>query len=75
MGSTSNTAATIVAAARQEIAARRNGKVSLSAIAARAAVSRPTLYRWFPTRDHLLEAVADQEKREFYAGMRVVIDA
>lgn len=49
--------------------------MSLSAVAARARVSRPTLYRWFPTRDHLLEAVADEEKREFHAGMRVVIDA
>jgi AcrR family transcriptional regulator len=75
VGSTSNTAAAIVAAARQEIAERQNGKLSLSAVAARAGVSRPTLYRWFPTRDDLLEAVADQETQEFYAGMRLAIDA
>jgi AcrR family transcriptional regulator len=71
----STTAATIVAAARQTIAERRGGKLSLSAVATRAGVSRPTLYRWFPTRDHLLEAIAAEEQREFYAGMRVVIDA
>lgn len=75
MGSNSNTAPAIVAAARQAIAERGSGKLSLSAVAARAGVSRPTLYRWFPTRDHLLEAVATEEEQEFYAGMRVAIGA
>ena len=75
MGSPSNTAAAIVAAARQAIAERGSGKLRLSAVAAGAGVSRPTLYRWFPTRDHLLEAVAAEEEQEFYAGMRFAIGA
>lgn len=75
MGSSSNTAAAIVTAARQTIAERGSEKLRLSAVAARAGVSRPTLYRWFPTRDDLLAAVAAEETQEFYAGMRVVIDA
>ena len=75
MSLNSSTAATIVAAARQTIAERGNRKLSLSAVAARAGVSRPTLYRWFPTRAHLLEAVAAEEEQEFYAEMRVVIAA
>ncbi len=33
------------------------------------------MYRWFPTRNHLLEAVAAEEEQEFYVGMRVAIDA
>lgn len=33
------------------------------------------MYRWFPTRHDLLEAVAVEETREFYEGMRSVIDA
>jgi AcrR family transcriptional regulator len=75
VASSPTTAATIVAAARQTIAERRGRKLSLSAVAARAGVSRPTLYRWFPTRDDLLEAVAAAEQQDFYAGMRTVIDA
>jgi AcrR family transcriptional regulator len=75
VGPRASTATTIVAAARLTIAERGSGKLSLSAVAARAGVSRPTLYRWFPTRDHLLEAVAAEEEQEFYAGMRIAIDA
>jgi AcrR family transcriptional regulator len=37
----------------------------LSAVAAEAGVSRPTLYAYFPTKQHLLGAVAVYEKARF----------
>jgi AcrR family transcriptional regulator len=47
----------------------------LSAVAAAAGVSRPTLYRWFATKDDLLAAIAVYEEEQFDLGLRAVIDA
>ena len=47
----------------------------MSAIAAAAGVSRPTLYRWFPTKDELLEAFTAYEEQLFDARLREAIDA
>lgn len=71
----STSAESIVLAARQLIIERGPGTLSLSAVASTAGVSRPTLYRWFPTKDDLLEAVRQHEKHRFETGLQAVIDA
>jgi len=49
----------------------RNGqtKLSMSDVAAQAGVSRPTLYRWFPSKADLLGAFADYERQMFDEGI------
>lgn len=44
-------------------------KLSLSEVAAHAGVSRPTLYRWFASKDELLSAFSAFEHRVFDDGM------
>jgi AcrR family transcriptional regulator len=50
---------------------RRNGnrKLSLSDVAVQAGVSRPTLYRWFPSKEKLLSAFSRYERRAFDIGL------
>ncbi len=71
----STSAEAILQAARRVIAERGPEKFTMSAIAAAAGVSRPTLYRWFPTKDHLLEALTAYEEQLFDARLREVIEA
>lgn len=49
----------------------RNGKtkLSLSDVAAQAGVSRPTLYRWFASKEALLAAFSSYERQEFQSGL------
>lgn len=49
----------------------RNGKtkLSLSDVAARAGVSRPTLYRWFASKEELLGAFTHYERQVFESGL------
>lgn len=49
----------------------RNGqsKLSLSEVALRAGVSRPTLYRWFASKDELLTAFGVFEREAFDEGI------
>ncbi len=47
----------------------------MSAVASAAGISRPTLYRWFPTKDDLLAAITEYEIESFDVGLRQVIDA
>ena len=54
---------------RRVIAERGPEKFTMSAIAAAAGVSRPTLYRWFPTKDDLLEALTAYEEQLFDARL------
>jgi AcrR family transcriptional regulator len=65
----------ILLATRQAIIERGPGKLTLSAVAAAAGVSRPTLYRWFPTKNDLLVTFADYEEQQFDTGLRAVVDA
>ena len=65
----------ILAATRRVIAERGPEKLRMSAIAAAAGVSRPTLYKWFPTKDELLEALTAYEEQVFDARLREVIEA
>lgn len=75
MPSSSTSREAILAATRQAIVERGPGKLTLSAIAAAAGVSRPTLYRWFPTKEDLLVAISAYEEEQFDIGLRAVIDA
>src|ERR1700744_2589018 len=49
----------------------RNGqtKLSLSEVATQAGVSRPTLYRWFASKEELLSAFSRYERQSFEAGL------
>ena len=75
MSETPTTADMILAAARRAIRARGPEKLTLSAVAAEAGVSRPTLYRWFPTKTVLLTAIAAYEVEQFDIGLQALADA
>jgi TetR/AcrR family transcriptional regulator, repressor for uid operon len=64
----------ILEATRRVIAERGPGKLTLSAIAATAGVSRPTLYRWFPTKEALLDALTTYEEERFDRRLQAVIE-
>jgi AcrR family transcriptional regulator len=70
-----NTADLILTAARRAIAERGPEKLTVSAVAAAAGVSRPTVYRWFPTKALLLAAITAYEVEQFDVGLRAVADA
>jgi len=57
-----------------DVLARRGPrKLSLSDVAAAAGVSRPTLYRWFPSKDALLDAFGEHEQARFDDGLATAI--
>jgi AcrR family transcriptional regulator len=64
----------ILAATRRAIAAKGPGGLTLSEVASAAGVSRPTLYRWFPTKDDLFTALTDYERAQFDEGLRAELD-
>ncbi len=49
-------------------------RLTLSAVAESAGVSRPTLYRWFATRDDLLEAITLRQEERFYNGLAAALE-
>lgn len=65
----------ILAAARRAIVEKGPGKLTLSAVATAAGVSRPTLYRWFPTKADLFEALTEYERGQFDEGLKAEIAA
>jgi AcrR family transcriptional regulator len=75
MAGASTTAETILAAAQRSIRARGRERLSMSAVAAEAGVSRPTLYRWFPTKTLLLAAITSYEVEQFDVGLQRLCDA
>jgi AcrR family transcriptional regulator len=75
MASAAATADSILQAARKAMAERGPGTLTMSAVAAAAGISRPTLYRWFPTKTELLTAVSAYEETQFDIGLQVVIDS
>ena len=74
MAAGSTTAETILAAAQRSIRRRGPQKLSLSAVAEEAGVSRPTVYRWFPTKTLLLAAITAYEVEQFDAGLQALAD-
>jgi len=65
----------ILAGARRVISERGPGKFTMSAVAAAAGVSRKTLYRWFPNKDALLDALTRYEQQVFAARLQAVVEA
>ena len=75
MTTPSTSAELILAATRRAIMAKGPGKLTLSAVAAAAGVSRPTLYRWFPTKADLFAALTEYERGQFDKGLQIEIKA
>jgi AcrR family transcriptional regulator len=61
-------------AARVALGRQGPRKVSLSAIATEAGVSRPTLYKYFASKEALLHALSAHEQQRFRAGLAVALD-
>jgi AcrR family transcriptional regulator len=61
-----------VIAAAAEVFAERGEEASVPEIAARAGLGKGTVYRCFPTKDHLLAAVAIERIRWFEGEARAV---
>jgi AcrR family transcriptional regulator len=67
------TAVRILDAAAEVLARTGPRRLSLSDVAAEAGVSRPTLYKWFPSKEMLLEAFGRHEQQKYDAGIAAVI--
>lgn len=65
----------ILAATRRVIAERGPERFTMSAVATAAGVSRPTLYRWFPTKDDLLTSLTVYEQELYTTRLRAAVDA
>jgi AcrR family transcriptional regulator len=59
----------ILDATRTALAGFGPRKIALSDIARLAGVSRPTLYRYFSSKEELLEALAEYDRERFEDGM------
>ena len=75
MSESPTTSEVILAAAQRAIRGRGPKKLTLSAVATEAGVSRPTLYRWFPTKTLLLAAITAYEVEQFDIGLQALADA
>jgi AcrR family transcriptional regulator len=60
----------ILAATAEVVSRNGKRKLSLSDVAAKAGVSRPTLYRWFESKEVLLKAFSRYELQEFEGGLK-----
>lgn len=63
----------ILAATAEVLGRSGKSKLSLSDVAAQAGVSRPTLYRWFASKEELLEAFGAYERHQFENGVAEAI--
>jgi AcrR family transcriptional regulator len=59
----------ILDAARRLVLSMGARKLSLSDVATLAGVSRPTIYRYFGSREDLIDALGTQERRRFDAAL------
>jgi AcrR family transcriptional regulator len=59
----------ILAATAEVLARSGQTKLSLSEVAMQAGVSRPTLYRWFASKEELLDAFGLYEREMFDSGI------
>ena len=65
----------ILTAALGLIGRRGVRRLGMQEIAEAAGVSRGTLYRYFPSKDHVLTAAADFDERRFSVGLDEVLAA
>jgi AcrR family transcriptional regulator len=65
----------ILEAATLALTRRGADKLTMSDVSASAGVSRPTLYRYFPTKQALLLALALHEQERFDAGLRAAVES
>lgn len=65
----SSTPSRILVATAEVLARQGQTKLSLSEVATQAGVSRPTLYRWFASKEALLESFGRYERDLFVDGM------
>jgi TetR/AcrR family transcriptional regulator, repressor for uid operon len=72
---TTSAEAIVAAACRLLAELGSHERLTLSAVAEAAGVSRPTLYRWFATREDLLEAISLRQEARFYEGLAAALDA
>ena len=63
----------ILDAARRLVVRNGARKLSLSDVAATAGVSRPTIYRYFVSKEELIDALGKHEHRRFTAAMEAAI--
>ena len=66
---TATTRERILEATLEVLARSGTRRLSLSDVAATAGVSRPTLYRWFASKEALLEAFGVYEQQKYDAGI------
>jgi AcrR family transcriptional regulator len=59
----------ILAAAQRLVLQRGARRLSLTEVAKLAGVARPTLYRYFVTKDDLIDALGKRERRRFTTAM------
>lgn len=59
----------ILAATAEVLARSGKTKLSLSEVATQAGVSRPTLYRWFASKEELMSAFSRYEREIFEKGL------
>lgn len=65
----SSTRHRILAATAEVLGSSGQTKLSLSEVALQAGVSRPTLYRWFASKEELLEGFGHYEREMFDSGI------
>lgn len=73
VGSDRSTADRILDAAAVALGFRGVTKLTMSDVSSAAGVSRPTLYRYFATKDALLDALAMHELARFDAGLEAAV--
>ena len=64
-----STSERILAATAEVLSRNGMSKLSLSEVAVQAGVSRPTLYRWFASKEELLDAFGGWERHAFDSGI------
>lgn len=65
----------ILDAARQLVVQQGARRLSLSEVATLAGVSRPTIYRYFVSKEELVDALGKLEYRRFHAAMDEAVSA
>ena len=68
-GDDTSTRRRLLAATTEVLARSGQTKLSLSEVAIQAGVSRPTLYRWFASKEELLQAFGIYEREMFDSGI------